>query len=63
MYLLSLNTDQTESKVYELTDALVKAKERGVDVEVVLDQNIDFVEKIPKDEWAAKAKNQAKNIS
>jgi len=42
MYLVRLNPHCKESAVYKLLDELVKAHQRGVEVEVILDQNIDF---------------------
>ena len=37
---------------------MVDAKERGVDANVVLDQNIDFVEGVPNKDWSHRGKNQ-----
>ncbi len=42
MYLVSMSPDQPESQVSQLMNTLIKAKERGVDVKVILDQNINF---------------------
>ena len=42
MYLVSILPDQPDSQVSQLVQALIKAKERGVDVKVILDQNINF---------------------
>jgi len=42
MYLVVLPPMETDSVVYRLVNALVEAKERGVDVRVVLDQNINW---------------------
>jgi hypothetical protein len=42
MYLVSILPEQPDSQPGQLVQALIKAKERGVDVKVVLDQNIDF---------------------
>ncbi len=42
MYLVSISPDQPESQVNQLMTALIKAKERGVGVKVILDQNINF---------------------
>src|SRR3989338_6756525 len=42
MYLISSSPNQPEAGPSLLLNALVKAKERGVDVKVILDQNINF---------------------
>ncbi len=42
MYLVSVSPNQPEAQPSQLLDALVKAKDRGVDVKVILDQNINF---------------------
>lgn len=42
MYLISTSSNQPEAGPSQLLHALVKAKERGVDVKVILDQNINF---------------------
>lgn len=42
MFVISLRPAQPESVVYELCDALVAAKKRGVSVKVILDQNVDY---------------------
>lgn len=44
MYLVSLFPSQPDSQVNQLVNALIKAKERGVQVKVILDQNMDFTE-------------------
>ncbi len=44
MYLVSVFPDQPDSQSTKLVDALIQAKNRGVDVKVILDQNIDFQE-------------------
>src|SRR3990167_3514783 len=44
MYLVSLSDDEPGSQVYKLLDSLVQAKARGVDVEVILDQTLNFGE-------------------
>jgi hypothetical protein len=43
LYLYVLRANQFESPVFQLTRSLVQARDRGVRVEVYLDQNIDFV--------------------
>ncbi len=43
LYLYVLRPNQFESLVFQLTRSLIRARDRGVRVEVFLDQNIDFV--------------------
>lgn len=50
MYLISVKENEPGWPSYKLVDALIKAKERGVKVEVILDQNYDFVEGVPRPE-------------
>lgn len=57
MYLISVLPDQPDSQPSQLINALIKTKERGVDVKVILDQNIDF-ESESTDEVVARNKNQ-----
>ena len=57
MYLISVYPDQPQSQSTKLVDALIEAKNRGVDVKVILDQNIDFQEEASQD--ALQNKNQA----
>ncbi|MFW6130082.1 MAG: phospholipase D-like domain-containing protein [Atribacterota bacterium] len=42
MFVVSLYPDREDSAVYDLCESLVEAKKRGVDVKVILDQNINF---------------------
>jgi len=56
MYLVSVFMDQPNSLTMKLIQSLIKAKERGVDVLVVLDQNISF-----EDESRQDASFQSKN--
>ncbi|MGH7890520.1 MAG: phospholipase D-like domain-containing protein, partial [Thermodesulfobacteriota bacterium] len=42
MYLVSVSPNQPEAQPSQLLNALVKAKDRGVDVKVILDQSINF---------------------
>ncbi len=57
MYLVSVSSDQPDSQVNQLIQALIKAKERGLSVKVILDQNIDFQEET-NDEAIYQNKNQ-----
>ncbi len=50
MYLISIKENEPGWPSYKLVGALIKAKERGVKVEVILDQNYDFVEGVPRPE-------------
>ncbi len=56
MYLISVFPDQPESQANKLVEALIQAKNRGVEVKVILDQNIDF-----QDETSEQAVYQNKN--
>jgi len=58
MYLIALPPNRLSSKVHDLVDALVEAKERGVDVRVVLDRNIDWTEESNLRFWDAAGKNR-----
>ena len=57
MYLISIYPSQPDSQVNQLVNALIKAKERGVAVKVILDQNMDFT-----DEGGATATNKNKEV-
>ncbi len=43
MFTIELSPYREDSKVNQLINGLIEAKQRGVDVEVILDQNVDFV--------------------
>lgn len=43
MFTIESSIAKQDSKPNQLIDALIEAKNRGVEVEVILDQNIDFV--------------------
>jgi len=47
MFTIGLSPSKENSKASQLIDTLIEAKKRGVDVEVVLDQNVDFVSMHP----------------
>ncbi|MBI3220807.1 MAG: hypothetical protein HYZ44_14930, partial [Bacteroidetes bacterium] len=57
MYLVSIFPDQPDSQSSQLVSALIKAKDRGVEVKVILDQNLDFGEETS--DAAIQNKNQA----
>lgn len=51
MYQVALHSYDKDSKAYKLVDELVKARNRGVIVKVILDQNIDFVSPAHMESW------------
>ncbi len=51
MFTIESSLYRKDSKVNQLLDELIAAKQRGVDVEVVLDQNVDFVQRRRAGEW------------
>jgi len=57
MYQVSLHPYNKTSKVYELVNELIEAHRRGVDVKVILDQNINFHSNKNIDKWIAEGKN------
>jgi len=57
MYIIELSPYKEKSKANLLIDELIKAKMRGVNVEVILDQNVDFVHRRHKSEWEAKIRS------
>ena len=57
MYLVSILPDQPDSQPSQLINALIKAKDRGVAVKVILDQNINF-EAESSEDAATSNKNQ-----
>ena len=57
MYQVSLHPHNKTAKVYELVNELVEAHKRGVDVKVILDQNINFHSSKNIDKWIAEGKN------
>ena len=57
MYLISSISDQPNSQPNQLLNALIRAKDRGVQVKVILDQNINF-EAESTEEALYKNKNQ-----
>lgn len=57
MYLVSVIPDESESGPNQLINALVEAKDRGVKVKIILDQNINFASE-SMDEAVSNNKNQ-----
>lgn len=47
MFTIESSLSKQDSKPNQLIDALIEVKNRGVDVEVILDQNVDFVNMPP----------------
>ncbi len=58
MYLASLDPKEPNSEVSQLLKALVDAKNRGVKIKVILDQNLDFTDESRQDN-IYQNKNQA----
>lgn len=57
MFTIELSLSRKDAKPNQLIDALIEAKERGVEVEVVLDQNVDFVQRRHASDWETKIKS------
>lgn len=57
LYLVSFNPKDKDSSVFKLVNELVYAHQRGVQVRVILDQNIDFSKGIKRDQWETEGKN------
>ena len=57
MFTIESSMSKPDSKSNQLIDVLIEAKKRGVDVEVVLDQNVDFVQRRHAGDWETKIKS------
>ncbi|MCK5494492.1 MAG: hypothetical protein KAJ14_15390, partial [Candidatus Omnitrophica bacterium] len=57
MFLMEIPQRKASSKVQQLVDELIKAHARGVKVEVILDQNVDFVNQRHKSDWLGKVRS------
>ncbi|TAM42068.1 hypothetical protein EPN54_01420 [bacterium] len=57
MFAMESSLTRPDSKPNKLIDALIGAKNRGVDVEVILDQNVDFVQRRNVNDWENKIKS------
>ena len=57
MFLMELPQSEAKNKVQQLVDELIKAHERGIKVEVVLDQNVDFVNQRHESDWLGKVRS------
>jgi len=57
MFTIETPLEGKNSKVSQLIDVLIAAKNRGVDVEVILDQNVDFVHRGHPSDWEVEIKS------
>lgn len=57
MFTIELSAEKQNSKANQLINTIIEAKNRGVDVEVVLDQNVDFVQRKYQSDWEIKIKS------
>lgn len=57
MFAMESSLSRQDSKPNQLIGALIEAKKRGVDVEVILDQNVDFVQRRHASDWETKIKS------
>ena len=57
MFAVESSLSKPDSKPNKLISALIEAKDRGVNVEVILDQNVDFVQRRHASDWETKIKS------
>lgn len=57
MFVIELSPRKEDLKAGQLVNALIAAKQRGADVEVILDQNVDFTQRRSATDWEAKIKS------
>ncbi len=57
MFLIELPQSEAKNKTQQLVNELIKAHERGVKVEVILDQNVDFVNQRHESDWLGKVRS------
>ena len=57
MFTIESSLAKKDSKPNQLIEALIEAKNRGVDIEVVLDQNVDFVQRRHSSDWETRIKS------
>ncbi len=57
MFTIESSLSRQDSKPNQLINALIEAKKRGVDVGVVLDQNVDFVQRRRASDWETKVRS------
>ncbi len=58
MYSFVLYPQHPDSLTFQMAEALIEARKRGVSVQVILDQNIHFADGVPERVWAVQGKNQ-----
>ncbi len=57
MFTIESTLSKPASKPNQLIDELIAAKNRGVEVEVILDQNVDFVQRRHTGDWESQIKS------
>jgi len=57
MYTIESSPDRDDAKPNQLITVLINAHKRGVEVEVILDQNVDFVNRAHASDWEPKVKS------
>ncbi len=57
MFTIESSLYKENSKANQLIDELIEVKKRGIDVEVILDQNVDFVQRRHTSDWETKIKS------
>lgn len=57
MFAVESVPKKEDSKVNQLINELIEAKNRGVEVEIILDQNVDFVRRGYSSDWEKDIKN------
>ncbi len=58
VYIVAFDERDTESPVYKLCEGLVEAGKRGVQVKIILDQNINFGKHREDGKWQVEGKNE-----
>ena len=58
VYIVNFEERDTKSPVYKLCESLVEAGKRGVQVKIILDQNIDFGKHRKDGKWQVEGKNE-----
>ena len=58
VYIVNFDERDTKSPVYKLCESLVEARKRGVQVKIILDQNIDFGKHRENGKWQVEGKNE-----
>lgn len=57
MFTIESTLSKPNSKSNQLIDELIAAKNRGIEVEVILDQNVDFVQRRHTGDWESQIKS------